>query len=147
MDPLHGQRTTHTKVAQERNQWVVIDAEGKSPGRVATVVSRHLQGKHLPIFQPGVAVGDSVIIINASKIKVTGHKLAQKSFFWHTGHPGGLRSRTLGDQLERDPAKVFMIILKGMLAKTKHSRRLLTRVRVFPGAAHNLQAQQPAEIK
>ncbi len=147
MDPLYGQRTTYTKKEQERNQWVVIDAAGKAPGRVATEVVRRLQGKHLPIYQPGIAIGDNVIIINAAKIKVTGNKLQQKEYHWHTGHPGGLKSRKMAIQLEKDPRKIFMIALKGMLAKTKHSRRLLGRVRVFPGAEHNLQAQKPVVLK
>ncbi|MCS6983854.1 MAG: 50S ribosomal protein L13 [Leptospiraceae bacterium] len=147
MDPLYGQKTTFTKKEGWQPRWVILDAEGKTPGRVCTEVVRRLLGKHMPNYQPGITTGECVAIINAAKIKLTGKKLEQKEYKWHTGHPGGLKSRTLKEVLAQDPRKVFYRTLKGMLPKTYQAHHLMRHVRVFPGPEHNLHAQHPVKVE
>lgn len=147
MNPLYGQKTTFTKTPNEPLRWVLIDAAGKTPGRVCTEVVRRLLGKHLPTYQPGINTGQGVVIINAAKIQVTGKKLEKKEYKWHTGHPGGLKSIKMRELLAKDPAKVFYRTLKGMMPKTYQARHLMRHVRVFAGNEHNLQAQKPEKIE
>ncbi|MDK2918817.1 MAG: large subunit ribosomal protein [Candidatus Petromonas sp.] len=124
-------------------KWYVVDAEGKTLGRLASQVATILRGKHKPTFTPHVDTGDFVIILNADKVKLTGRKLDQKMYRWHTGYPGGLKERTYRDMLNTKPEKVIFHAVKGMLPKNKLGRKMIKKLRVYRGSEHNHQAQQP----
>ncbi|MDH4199856.1 MAG: 50S ribosomal protein L13 [Spirochaetia bacterium] len=147
MDPLYGQRTTHTKAPQDGGKWVIIDATDKIMGRLASRVASILLGKTKPQFMPGVVAGDRVIIINAANVKTTGDKVNQKLYHWHSGYFGGLKTRTMKKQMEKVPDKILYEAIKGMLPKNTHGRKLLTRVRIFQGNAHGMDAQKPEMIQ
>ena len=147
MDVLIGQRTTYTKKESVRSNWILVDANEQILGRMASQVVNRLLGKHRIDYQPGVLTGDNVVIINASKVKVTGNKMEQKEYIWHTGFFGGLKRRLMKKQAETFPEKIILLAIKGMLPKNKFGRKVLTRVKVFPGAEHNLAAQQPVPFK
>ena len=142
MDPLYGQRSSATKPSKDA-VWLLIDATNKTLGRMTSEVAMRLQGKHKPIYQPGVVCGDQIVIINADKIYLSGNKAEQKDYYRHSGYSGGLKTRKLKKQMEMSSEKVILDSIKGMLPKTKFGNKLLKRVRVFTGAEHNLQAQTP----
>ncbi|MDH5717084.1 MAG: 50S ribosomal protein L13 [Spirochaetia bacterium] len=146
MEPLYNQKTYYPTKDKLKNEWIVIDSADQVLGRIASKAANRLMGKHLPIFQPGATVGDSVIIINASKIKVTGAKLDQKNYYNFSGYRGGLRTVKMRTLYENTPEKIVLIAIKGMLPKNKYGRKLLRRVRVFAGAEHNMTAQKAAEV-
>ena len=124
-------------------KWILIDAEGVVLGRLAAIVATRLRGKHKPSFTPSMDMGDNVIIINAEKVQVTGNK-REKPNYWHTGHPGGIKSRTTGEILEgAHPERVVMQAVKRMLPGGKLSRKQMTHLRVFAGAEHGMDAQKP----
>lgn len=124
-------------------KWIVIDAEGVVLGRLAAIVAGRLRGKHKPTFTPSMDMGDNVIVINADKVQLTGKK-RDKPNYWHTGYPGGIKSRTTGQILEGDhPERVVMQAVKRMLPKNRLSRQQLTHLRVFAGAEHAHEAQSP----
>ena len=124
-------------------KWILIDAEGVVLGRLASIVANRLRGKHKPTFTPRMDMGDNVIIINADKVQLTGQK-RDKPNYWHTGYPGGIKSRTTGQILEGDhPERVVMQAVKRMLPGNKLSRRQMTNLRVYAGAEHPHDAQQP----
>lgn len=136
--------TVSLKPADVEKKWMVIDAEGVVLGRLASIVAMRLRGKHRPDFTPHVDCGDNIIIINADKVHITGRKRDQDKFFWHTGYPGGIKSRTKGEILAGDhPERVVMKAVQRMLPKTKLGRKQLTNLRVYAGAEHGQQAQQP----
>ena len=135
-----------TPADRERN-WVVVDAAGKTLGRLATQVADALRGKRKPTYTPHVDVGDFVVVINSEKIVVTGNKLANKRYYRHSGYPGGLRSRTLNDMLERRPEEVIRIAVKGMLPRTRLGRAQLRKLKVYAGPDHPHAAQQPQEME
>ena len=147
MDPLYGQRTAYPKAAELNNKWVLIDAKDKTLGRLASTVAARLLGKDKVNFQPGVMIGDQVIVINSDHIKVSGNKGAQKEYKRHTGYLGGVKARTYDEQKELDSTKLITLAVHGMLPKTKAGRKLEKRLRVFPTETHNLTAQQPATIE
>ena len=147
MDPLYAQKTTHPSSNVSKPNWVLIDAKDQILGRVCTEVVTRLQGKHLPNYRPGVLMGDSVVIVNAEHVKITGKKLDQKNYYRHTGYLGGIKSRTIREQMNLAPEKVFMNTLKGMLPKTKLGNKLLTRVRIFSDEKHSLEAQNPQKLE
>ncbi|WP_273688153.1 50S ribosomal protein L13 [Ketogulonicigenium vulgare] len=129
--------------ADIEKKWVVIDAEGVVLGRLASIIAMRLRGKHKPSFTPHMDMGDNVIVINAEKVQVTGDK-REKPNYWHTGHPGGIKSRTTGEILEgKYPERVIMQAVKRMLPGNRLSRVQLTHLRVFAGAAHTHEAQNP----
>ncbi|MDW8237345.1 MAG: 50S ribosomal protein L13 [Aquificaceae bacterium] len=128
-------------------QWWIVDLEGLVLGRAASVVARVLMGKHRPYYQPDVDCGDFVIAINASKIVVTGKKLEQKVYSFHTNYPGGLKQRTLGWMLEQAPERVFELAVKRMLPKNRIGKRMLSRLKVYAGSEHPHEAQQPALLE
>lgn len=124
-------------------KWILIDAEGVVLGRLASIIAMRLRGKHKPSFTPHMDMGDNVIVINAEKIQMTGNKRDEK-FYWHTGHPGGIKERTKGDILEgKYPERVVMQAVKRMLPGNRLSRVQMTHLRVFAGAEHGMEAQQP----
>lgn len=130
-------------------KWLVIDASGKTLGRLATEVAVLLRGKHKPTFTPFVDTGDYVIVINASKMVLTGKKLEQKMYRYHSGYAGGLKETSYKNLMNNNPEKALEIAVKGMLPKNSLGRQMYRKLHVFAGAEHNLQAQKPEayEIK
>ncbi len=124
-------------------KWYVIDAEGKVLGRLASEVATILRGKHKPIYTPHVDTGDYVIIINADKIRLTGKKLEQKEYRYHTGYPGGLRSVPYSRMMKENPEKAIQLAVKGMLPKNRLGRQMIKKLKVYSGPEHNHQAQKP----
>jgi large subunit ribosomal protein L13 len=128
-------------------QWVLVDAEGQTLGRLATQIADTLRGKHKPEYTPHIDTGDFVVVVNAEKIKVTGNKLTEKVYYRHSGYPGGLRSRTLAEQLERRPEEVIRGAVKGMIPRTRLGRAQLRKLKVYAGAEHPHKAQQPRALE
>ncbi len=129
--------------ADIEKKWIVIDAEGVVLGRLASIVAMRLRGKHKATYTPHMDMGDNVIVINAEKVQVTGDK-RNKPNYWHTGYPGGIKSRTTGQILEgAHPERVVMQAVKRMLPHNRLSRRQMTHLRVFAGAEHGMEAQKP----
>ena len=135
--------TYMAKPADIVRKWFVIDATGKSLGRLAAVTANILRGKNKPIFTPHVDCGDHVIIINADKVKLTGKKLEKKYYRYHTGWVGGLKEVQYKTLMSNNPEKAIMLAVKGMIPDTTIGRKALTRVRIYKGENHNHQAQQP----
>jgi len=135
------------KQGEIEQRWFVVDAEGMVLGRLATEVARVIRGKHKPTYTPHLDTGDNVIVINASKVKVTGRKLENKQYFKHTGYMGHERYTTLGKMLSKNPERVIENAVYGMLPKTALGRQVLRRkLRVFAGDKHDHVAQQPAKL-
>ncbi|MGH7881289.1 MAG: 50S ribosomal protein L13, partial [Candidatus Dormibacteraceae bacterium] len=128
-------------------KWYLFDATGLTLGRLASDVAVILRGKHKPTFTPHQNLGDHVVVINAGKAVVTGKKLEQKAYTRYTGYPSGLRSRTLRRQLEIDPTQPLLHAVKGMLPRNRLAAEMLKRLRVYPGAEHRHQAQQPQPME
>jgi large subunit ribosomal protein L13 len=135
-----------TKEALAQRKWYVVDAEGKVLGRMATEISRVLRGKHKPIFTPNVDAGDFVIVVNARAIRLTGKKLDEKMYYRHTEYPGGIRERSAAEMLKQKPEQLVRLAVKGMLPKNRLSRKLLTKLKVYPGAEHPHDAQKPQPL-
>jgi large subunit ribosomal protein L13 len=135
-----------TPEKRERN-WLLVDAEGKTLGRLATQIADALRGKRKPEYTPHVDTGDFVVVVNAEKIHVTGDKRAQKRYYRHSGYPGGLRSRTLEEMLERRPEEVIRHAVKGMLPRNRLGRRQITKLKVYAGPEHPHAAQQPTPME
>jgi large subunit ribosomal protein L13 len=139
--------TYTAKPSDIEQRWFIVDAEGMVLGRLATEIARVIRGKHKPTYTPHMDTGDNVIVINASKVKVTGRKLEQKQYFKHTGYMGHERFTTLGKMLSKNPERVIENAVYGMLPKTTLGRQVLRRkLRVFAGAEHPHVAQQPAVL-
>ncbi|GGE43826.1 50S ribosomal protein L13 [Actibacterium pelagium] len=125
-------------------KWILIDAEGVVLGRLASIVAMRLRGKHKASFTPHMDMGDNVIIINADKVQLTGKKRDDKKFYWHTGHPGGIKERTMRQIIEGEhPERVVMKAVQRMLPGNKLSRKLMTNLRVYAGTEHGHEAQNP----
>ena len=139
-------RTYSAKEADITRKWYVVDAEGKTLGRLATQVAIVLRGKHKPIFTPHVDTGDHVIVVNAEKIHLTGDKVRQKTYYRHSGYPGGLKSETVKDLLERKPYVIVERAIKGMLPKTKLGKQMGRKLNVYAGPTHPHKAQQPEAL-
>jgi large subunit ribosomal protein L13 len=129
-----------------RRDWFVVDASGKTLGRLATQLAMHLRGKHKPEYTPHVDTGDNIIVLNAEKIRVTGNKLADKIYYWHTGAIGGIKSRSLEKMLAQHPERVIELAVKGMLPKNPLGRRMFKKLHVFQGEKHPHTAQQPKPL-
>ncbi|MGB2087385.1 MULTISPECIES: 50S ribosomal protein L13 [Psychroflexus] len=127
-------------------EWVLVDAEGQSLGRLASVVAKMLRGKHKPDFTPHVDCGDNVIVINAAKVSLTGKKWDAKEYLRHTGYPGGQRSLKAQELFDKNPDRLIEKSVKGMLPKNKLGSALFRNLRVFTDAEHNLEAQKPKQI-
>lgn len=137
-------RTTYMAKASEiERKWYVIDAEGKTLGRLASEVASILRGKHKPTFTPHVDTGDHVILINAEKIELTGNKMANKVYYRHSGYVGGLKTRTAQEMREKFPERMLELAIKGMLPKGTLGRQMFKKLHVYAGAEHPHQAQQP----
>jgi large subunit ribosomal protein L13 len=139
--------TYSAKAADIEKKWVLIDAKGLVVGRLASIVALRLRGKHKPTFTPHMDTGDNVIIVNADKVQMTGNKRADKRYYWHTGHPGGIKHRTAAQILEgAHPERVVESAVKRMLPKNTLARQLMTNLRVYAGAEHPHEAQAPEVV-
>ena len=130
-----------------RRDWFVVDASGKTLGRLATQLAFRLRGKHKPEYTPHVDTGDHIIVVNADKIHVTGNKLEDKTYYWHTGAIGGIKSRTLDKMLAMHPERVIEMAVKGMLPKNPLGRAMFNKLHVFAGVKHPHTAQQPKPLE
>lgn len=140
--PIH-MKTYSATPADIDKKWILIDAEGLVLGRLASIVAMRLRGKHKPSFTPHMDCGDNVIIVNADKVQLTGKK-REENFYWHTGHPGGIKSRTKAQILEgAHPERVVFQAVKRMLPGNRLSRKVLTNLRIYAGAEHPHEAQNP----
>jgi large subunit ribosomal protein L13 len=139
-------KTYSAKPGEITREWFLVDAEGKTLGRLATQIADTLRGKRKPEYTPHVDTGDFVVVVNAEKIAVTGNKLDQKRYYRHSGYPGGLRSRTLRDQLERRPTEVLRVAVRGMLPKNRLARQQLTKLKIYAGPEHPHAAQNPRPL-
>jgi large subunit ribosomal protein L13 len=135
-----------TPATRERN-WLVVDATGKTLGRLATQIADALRGKRKPEYTPHCDVGDFVIVVNAEKVTVTGNKRQKKRYYRHSGFPGGLRSRTFEEMIERRPEEVLRLAVKGMLPRNRLGRQQLRKLKIYAGPDHPHQAQQPAVME
>ena len=135
--------TYSVKKNEIERKWYIIDAEDKVLGRVATEAARLLRGKHKPTYTPHMDVGDHVIILNCSKVVLTGKKLDQKIYRHHSGYIGGMKETPAAVMLEKNPEKAMTLAVKGMLPHNSLGRKMATKLRVFAGSEHNLQAQKP----
>ena len=140
-------RTYSAKPAEVEKSWVVIDASGLVVGRLATLVAMRLRGKHKPTFTPHVDDGDNIVIVNAEKVLLTGRKREQKTYYWHTGYPGGIKERKAGQILDgRFPERVVMKAVERMLPRGPLGRKQLGNLRVYAGPEHPHAAQQPKPL-
>ena len=135
-----------TPANRERN-WLVVDATGKTLGRLATEIANVLRGKRKPEYTPHCDVGDFVSVVNAEKVSVTGNKRQEKRYYRHSGFPGGLRSRTFEEMIERRPEEVLRLAVKGMLPRNRLGRQQLRKLKIYAGPDHPHQAQQPAPLE
>ena len=133
--------------ADRQRDWYVVDAEGQTLGRLATRIADALRGKRKPEYTPHVDTGDFVVVVNAEKIRVTGNKLEQKRYWRHSGYPGGIKSRTLAEMLDRRPEEVIRKAVKGMLPRNRLARKQLTKLKVYAGPEHPHAAQQPQPME
>ncbi|MBG7601391.1 MAG: 50S ribosomal protein L13 [Gammaproteobacteria bacterium] len=138
--------TVSTKPADVRREWFLVDADGKTLGRLATEIARRLRGKHKPEYTPHVDTGDYIVVVNAEKIHVTGNKLKQKMYNSHSGYIGNLKSITLEKQLQKAPERVIEHAVKGMMPRNKLGRAMFKKLRVYAGPEHQQQSQQPQAL-
>ncbi len=135
-------KTYLEKPADVRRKWFLVDAEGKTLGRLAAKVATLLRGKHKPTFTPNVDTGDHVVIVNAEKVVLTGNKMENKTYSYHTGYPGGLKTLTAEHIHRKDPTKLLTRAIEGMLPKTPLGNHMAKKLRVYAGSTHPHQAQQ-----
>jgi large subunit ribosomal protein L13 len=140
-------RTFTGKTAEIKREWFVVDAEGQTLGRLASKIAPILKGKHKPTYTPHLDCGDFVIVVNAEKIRVTGHKPDQKHYYRHSEYPGGLSRIDLRDQLARHPDRVILEAVTGMLPKNRLGRRMVKKLKVYAGGSHPHQAQLPKPLE
>lgn len=141
-------KTYAMKPAEVEKNWILIDAEGLVVGRLASVIATRLRGKHMPAYTPHVDCGDNVVVINAEKVVFTGKKLTDKKFYWHTGYPGGIKERTMEKLLTgAHPERVLMKAVERMMPKDSPlARKQMTNLKIYAGAEHPHEAQQPAPL-
>ena len=140
-------KTFSAKPHEVRHDWYVVDAQGRTLGRLATEIARRLRGKHKPEYTPHVDTGDYIVVINAEKIRVTGSKLKDKMYHHHTGYIGNLKSESLQTLLDRAPERVLELAVKGMLPRNSLGRQMLKKLKVVCGTEHPHQAQQPVPLE
>ncbi len=139
-------KTWNAKPGEIEREWYVVDAAGQNLGRLATQIATMLRGKHKATYTPHVDTGDFVVVVNAEKVAVTGKKMDEKLYYRHSGYPGGLRSRTLREQLDRQPAEVLRKAVKGMLPRNRLSRAQLRKLKIYAGPEHPHEAQGPKPL-
>ena len=140
-------KTFSAKPAEVKRDWYVVDADGKTLGRLASEIARRLRGKHKPEYTPHVDTGDYIVVVNAEKVRVTGNKERDKTYYHHTGYIGSMKSVTLGKLRASHPERILKIAVRGMLPKNPLGRSMLRKLKIYGGAEHNHQAQQPIELK
>ena len=140
-------KTFSAKPAEVRRDWYVVDATGKTLGRLSTEIARRLRGKHKPEYTPHVDTGDYIVVVNAEKIRVTGNKLKDKIYYHHTGYIGNLKSKSLEKMLDDTPERVLQKAVKGMLPRGPLGRQMFSKLRVFKGPEHDHAAQQPIPLE
>jgi large subunit ribosomal protein L13 len=140
-------KTYVAKPSDRQRDWYVVDASGKTLGRLATQIADTLRGKRKPTYTPHIDTGDFVVVVNAEKIAVTGNKRADKLYYRHSGYPGGLRTRTFDQMIARRPEEVIRLAVKGMLPRNRLARKQLTKLKVYAGPDHPHIAQQPTELE
>jgi large subunit ribosomal protein L13 len=136
-------KTYVAKKEEVNRDWYLVDAENQVLGRMATAIANVLRGKNKPTFTPSVDTGDFVVVVNAEKIALTGNKVADKTYYSHSGYPGGIKSITAGKLLEKKPEDLIRIAVKGMLPKNKLARHMLSKLKIYAGTEHPHKAQQP----
>lgn len=140
-------RTYSIKPAEVKKKWFVVDASGLVLGRLASFVALRLKGKHLPTYTPHVDCGDCIVVVNAGKVALTGNKLKDQKFYWHTGYPGGIKERTIGQILGgRFPERVFIKAVERMLARGPLGRKIMGNLKVYAGVEHPHAAQDPETL-
>ncbi|MCB1189167.1 MAG: 50S ribosomal protein L13 [Leptospiraceae bacterium] len=144
ISPIH--RTPSLKKEEIKKSWYLVDATDKTLGRLSSAIAARLRGKHKSTFTPNQDCGDNIVVINAAKVRVTGKKRDQKIYYKHSLYPGGLTATTFKDLIKKQPEKVVLSAVKGMLPKSRLGDVMLGNVRVFPGEEHTLNAQKPIKL-
>lgn len=139
-------KTYQAKKEEVEHQWYLVDAEGKVLGRLATELAKILRGKNKPIYTPHVDTGDFVIVVNAGKVALTGKKMKDKTYYRHTGYPGGIREMSAEKLLTKKPTEMIRIAVKGMLPKTSLGRQMIQKLKIYAGAKHPHEAQKPVPL-
>jgi large subunit ribosomal protein L13 len=145
VSPIH--RTPSLKKEEVKKAWYLIDAEGKTLGRLCSQIASRLRGKHKPTFTPNQDCGDNIIVINAAKVKVTGRKNEQKIYYHHSLYPGGMSAIAFKDLVKENPERIIREAVKGMLPKSKLGDKMMTHCRIFSGGEHDLHAQKPVKLE
>ncbi len=139
-------KTFSAKPETVRRDWFLVDADGKTLGRLATEIARRLRGKHKPEYTPHVDTGDYIVVVNAEKIRVTGNKMKDKMYHHHTGYIGNLKSMSLEKLMDKAPERALQLAVKGMLPRNPLGRKMLGKLRIYAGPEHEHQAQQPTPL-
>ena len=140
-------KTVSAKKESVTREWYVVDATGKTLGRLSTEIANRLRGKHKPEFTPHVDTGDYIVVVNAEKVKVTGNKTTDKVYHHHTGYPGGIKSITFDKLIDKAPERIIEKAVKGMMPKNKLSRSMMTKLKIYAGSEHPHSAQQPTPLE
>jgi large subunit ribosomal protein L13 len=140
-------RTISAKPEEVKRGWYLVDADGRTLGRLATELARRLRGKHKPIYTPHVDTGDYIVLVNAARIRVTGQKMKDKTYYRYTGYIGNMKTESLEHLMDRAPDRALRIAVKGMLPKNRLGAAMLRKLKVFPGAEHTHAAQQPQPLE
>jgi large subunit ribosomal protein L13 len=140
-------KTVSTRPQDVDHAWYVVDAENKTLGRLATEIASRLRGKHKPEYTPHVDTGDFIVVVNADKVRVTGNKFSDKTYYRHSGYPGGIKSMSFKDMQDRHPERIIEIAVKGMLPKNPLGRAMFKKLKVYAGAEHPHTAQQPQPLE
>jgi large subunit ribosomal protein L13 len=145
--PLQIMKTISLKPAEVTRTWHLVDADGLVLGRLASIIALRLRGKHKPTYTPHVDCGDFVVVVNAEKVRLTGNKLGQRKFYWHTGHPGGIKERTMGQILTgRHPERAIVKAVERMVPRGPLGREQMRHLKVYAGPSHPHEAQQPVKL-
>ncbi len=139
-------KTFSAKPSEVKRDWYLVDATDKTLGRLASEIARRLRGKHKPVYTPHVDTGDYIVVINAEKVRVSGNKATDKTYYRHSGYPGGIKSITFDKLIQRAPERVIETAVKGMLPKNPLGRAMFRKLKVYAGAEHKHAAQQPQQL-
>ncbi len=140
-------KTFSAKPAEVKRDWFIVDADGKTLGRLASEIARRLRGKHKPEYTPHVDTGDYIVVVNAEKVRVTGNKAKDKMYYKHTGYIGNLKSTNFTKMIQEHPERVLELAVKGMLPKNPLGRAMFKKMKIFAGSEHTHQAQQPQALE
>ncbi len=140
-------KTYTAKPTEREREWLLLDANGKTLGRLATQIADLLRGKRKPAYTPHVDTGDFVVVVNAEKVAVTGSKRTDKRYYRHSGYPGGLRSRSFEEMIARRPEEVIRLAVKGMMPRNRLARKQITKLKIYAGPEHPHAAQQPRALE